>query len=72
MKYILTLEADTEDELREYLDGPGAVVALHEVDTWLRSALKYGHKYASADEALDAAREFLRGTVNERRLEIDG
>ena len=38
---------------------------------WLRSALKYGHSYKTADEALEAARDALYEELRSHGIDID-
>ncbi len=42
---------------------------VYEVSMFLRNALKHGHDYKSADEALEAAKAFLWQECNDNHLD---
>jgi hypothetical protein len=42
-----------------------------DMDKWLREKLKYGHKFKSASEALEAVRDELRTILAEHNLNLD-
>jgi len=46
-------------------------LALWDLDQHLRSLLKYGHEFKSADEALEAVREHLHDLMEEREISFN-
>ena len=42
-----------------------------DLDQWLRSALKHGHNYDSADAALEGARDELHELIAARGVSLD-
>jgi hypothetical protein len=46
------------------------VCALGHLEDKLRSYIKYGHEFKSANEALEAVRAFLHEQINLRRINI--
>ena len=69
-----TLEFNLPDEEPEFhfaLCGERFYVALCELDSWLRSKLKYGHEFKTADEALQEMRDELRDLVSDIPIRFD-
>ena len=67
-----------EFDLRE--DRDQLTLALHgwawwrvswDVDQWLRGKLKHGHEFKTADEALQACRDFLHETMSAENVSLD-
>lgn len=72
MKAIL--EFNLPEDASEYAAanaGAGLRSVLWDFDQWLRQQLKYGHEFASADEALEAARKELRDDLQGEALDLD-
>ena len=64
MEAILKFNIPEEDyEFRAAYDGMKWLCALHDMDEQLRAWLKHGHGFKSADEALQAVRDWLREDV---------
>lgn len=73
MKAILEFNLPEDaSELKAANSGPAAFVALRSIDNWLRTCVKHGHNYKTADEALGAARDELREILDDEGLSLDG
>lgn len=62
-----TLKFNLPDEDAEFhmaLHGHEFYAVVSDMDNWLRSKLKYGHEFKSADEALEEARKELRDLMS--------
>ena len=60
-----------QDEFKVAQDGGKWAGVVRDMDNQLREWLKYGHKFKTADEALGAAREYLREEVSDKGLELE-
>jgi len=68
-----TLEFDMleeREEMENAIHGGDWKSVVWEFDQKIRSALKYGHGFKDADEALEKLREDLRSEVQERGLQL--
>ena len=54
----------TEDDLREYLDGPIYQAAVQDLLESIRQRLKHGHSFKDAEEALEWAQWELVGKIS--------
>ncbi len=69
-----TLEFTLPDEREEHLVAVHAenlYFALYEIDGQLRNWLKHGHEFKTADEALEAVREFLNDELRDRNCSLE-
>jgi hypothetical protein len=69
-----TLEFSLPEETQEHYDAVNGSAFKHcliEIDQELRSFLKYGHDYKTADAALTRVREFLWECVNDNNLTLE-
>jgi len=46
----------SDEEIRQYLDGPRLDCVVEDLDAELREKLKYGHTFQTADEAMEWVR----------------
>jgi len=70
-----TLEFNLPDDRSEHelaIAGPKLLSVLWELDQWLRARVKYeDHKFATPDEALEAARAQLREGCLNQGIDLD-
>lgn len=69
-----TLKFDLPDEQWEFdraCQGESSYMILTELDQELRSLIKYGHGFKTADEVLEKMREQLRIYCIERNIQLD-
>jgi hypothetical protein len=62
---------EEQDEHRMALHGQDWALSMWDLEQELRKWLKYGHEFASAEEALEAVRECLYQALDERHLSLD-
>jgi len=65
---------DLPEESNEYLITTHALdwaLVACDIDTMLRVALKHGHQYESADEALEAVRKELWDFMNDHSVSLE-
>ena len=71
MKATLEFDGNEEREsLEDAIHGGEWKSVVWDIDQLLRSCLKHGHSYQSADEALEKVRDQLREEVNSRGLQL--
>ena len=72
MKAILTFNLpEEESDFRLAVNGRDWYCAMWDIDNKIRSWLKYGHEFKSADEALEAARDLIYDEIRDRNLAFE-
>jgi len=69
-----TLEFNLPEDHKEHIlavNAMGFAIACWDIDQRLRDWLKYGHKFESADEALEKTREAVRDILDEHNINLD-
>lgn len=69
-----TLEFPLPEEREEHDTAVHAMdwkMVVLDMDNFLRGKLKYGHGYESVDEALEKARDELRGFIHDRGVTLE-
>lgn len=61
---------EEQEEFRLALDGSKCNIILFNISQKLRSWLKYDHEFKSADEALEAVREYFWEEIEDKHIEI--
>lgn len=62
---------DDEDDFRCAVDGRGAHAVLWEMDSYLRSRLKYGELSSDVADALQKVRDELHRNLDERGVSLE-
>lgn len=72
MKAVLRFDLPEDaEEFRTACEGAAVKSAVRGFDEWLRTKLKHGHPYKTADEALGAARDELRNRLADENVSLD-
>lgn len=72
MKATLEFDLSTEESnFKEAINGTTYLCALMELDGQLRSYLKYGHKFKSANEAIEEIRTIIRQDMRDRNISFE-
>lgn len=72
MKAILEFKLPEEDnEFKLAVRGSEWANTLYDVDRKLRDCLKYGHSFASVNDALEGIRDFLNKEMQDINLTFD-
>jgi len=74
MKTILQFDSNEDGDREEMMIAVHAMdwaLTAWDLDRELRNWLKHGHKFTTADEALEAVREMLREILDSRNITLD-